>query len=265
MKSLLKKMSAVLNFGAAKDQEKTGLLIQNRQVNWLLAGALLTGSFCFLLGYFWGYRCALERFVAKIEEESFADRINYALYTMNDRDISEFESEQEESNGSGSLDDSSATGDDQEEVEETLELTVAAEEEPAKTAEVVNAKQVEKKLLEKKAADYTSVKQVEKKPLEGKVADCVPVQAKKEVVFIAPLAGFGTLQAAMSCLQRVKLLDPQATLEHKVSVTAKGRKVTWYQVMTGEFETKEALQKVVNTLQQKEHIKGVRILEKRKG
>ena len=247
MQSWLKKISGIFIQFKKKNQEKIELVIPNRQVNWLIAAVFSTSLFCFFLGYFWGYRCALERFVAKIEEESFADRISYALYTMNDRDISEFESEQEDSNGAGLSDDESVPSDEQEEVEETMEVSVPIEDEPTKIAEIV------------------SDAVVEKNHLEANIHNASLNQAKKEVVFIAPLAGFGTLQAATHFLQRVKLLDPQALLEEKVSSTAKGKKVTWYQVKTGEFETKDKLKKVVDMLQKKEHIKNVQIIEKRKG
>ena len=171
----------------------------------------------------------------KIEEESFADRISYALYTMNDRDSSEFE--QEDANETNGSEDTNGS-DDQEEIIEIEEPTTV---EPSKTA--LN----------------------EEKKLGGKSIDEVVVQLKSTTVFVAPLAGFGTLSAATEFIDRVKILDPQATVQKRSSKTQKGRTVTWYQAVTGEYEKKEDLQKIAGIIQKKEHIKKVEITEKRKG
>ena len=235
MKKWLTKLQNSLGILTKHEDHHVGLFIPKRQVSWIVSSALIFGFLCFILGYFWGHRRALQRFVAKIEEESFADRISYALYTMNDRDSSEFE--QEDANETNGSEDTNGS-DDQEEIIEIEEPTTV---EPSKTA--LN----------------------EEKKLGGKSIDEVVVQLKSTTVFVAPLAGFGTLSAATEFIDRVKILDPQATVQKRSSKTQKGRTVTWYQAVTGEYEKKEDLQKVVGIIQKKEHIKKVEITEKRKG
>ena len=231
MKKWLTKLQHSLGILTKHEKEQVGLFIPNRQVSWIVSGILMFGFLCFILGYFWGHRRALQRFVAKIEEESFADRISYALYTMNDRDSSEFEQEQEDANETNGSEDANGS-DDQEEVLEIEESVT-----------------VEKQLPETES----SIKIVTK------------IEPSKTVLFIAPLAGFGTLSAATEFIERVKILDPQATVQKRTSKTQKGRAVTWYQAVTGEYEKKEELQKIAGIIQKKEHIKKVEITEKRKG
>ncbi len=233
MKKWLTTLQQSFGILTQREEGEIGLFIPNRQTSWIVSGILIFGFLCFILGYFWGHRRALQRFVAKIEEESFADRINYALYTMNDRDISEFEQEQEDINESNGSEDTNGT-DDQEEV---IEI-----EEP-----INNSKQ--------------ATESEEKAPLQIPILQTV----QSTTVFVAPLAGFGTLSAATEFAERIKIIDPQATIQKRASKTQKGKAVTWYQVVTGEFEKKEDLQKITSVIQKKEHIKKVEIIEKRKG
>jgi hypothetical protein len=53
-------------------------------------------------------------------------------------------------------------------------------------------------------------------------------------------------------------------VKKRVSKTARGKTVAWYQTVTGEFDNEEKLLEVLNLLKQKEHLKDVKIIEKRK-
>lgn len=208
-----------------KDDTK-GLYIPNRQVSWLLAGIFFLGSALFVTGYFWGHKRALDRFVAKLEEESFADRISYALYTMNDRDSSEFEQDQ-----------------DQDENNQTTE----------EQAELDDENVVEQSLEQEENNNHEKISLTEQKE-----------EVKK--IFFAPIAGFGTLQKAEEFVKKVQYIDPQILIEKKISKNAKGRTVTWYQAITGEFSSREELEKVLQRLRKEAHIKEeLKITEKRKG
>ncbi len=243
MKKILTKMRHSMGILTTLKDEEAGLFVPNRQVSWIVAGTLFLGFLFFMLGYFWGHRRALDRFVAKIEEESFADRINYALYTMNDRDISEFEQETEDVNGvSTSPEELAQTNDEQEENGEEQELSVTAAQAPSQHEQSDDVKK-----------ENTLVQESQ------------PVQAQASILFVAPLAGFGTLHAATEFIQRVQLVDPSSVVEKRTSKTSKGRAITWYQATTGTFEKKEDLEKIVNVIRKKEHIKDIKIVEKRKG
>jgi hypothetical protein len=240
MKKILTKLRHSIGILTTFKEEEVGLFIPNKQVSWLVATLIGIAFVCFALGYFWGHRRALERFVAKIEEESFADRINYALYTMNDRDMSEFEQDPEDTNGTAPIEEVS-NGDDQEEVIEEQEMS---------------------------SDESTTKKESEK--VQEPASQCIQNNTPEEIassttVFVAPLAGFGTLHAATDFLKRVQLIDPASVIEKKVSKTSKKRSITWYQVITGEFDTKEDLEKFLSVIKKREHIKNIEIMEKRKG
>lgn len=238
MKKLITKIRHFLHIMPDLKDEQAGLFIPNRQVSLIASGIFITLFLSFVAGYFWGHRRAIQRFVAKVEEESFADRINYALYTMNDRDVSEFEQETEDTNGS-------ALGN------EDATLTVPEESEDASE--------------EQESTDDSASKQ-ESSPKHSDNKKIDPNFEKKEmVVFVAPLAGFGTLHAATEFIKRVQLIDPSSVVEKRTSKTARGRTVVWYQAMTGEFGAREDLQKFLSVIQKREHIKDIKIVEKRKG
>jgi hypothetical protein len=256
MKKWLANLHQTLGILTKQKEEQTGLFIPNRQVSWVISGILIFGFLCLILGYFWGHRRALQRFVAKIEEESFADRINYALYTMNDRDISEFEQEQEDSSDTNGSEDTNGA-EDQEELVEVEEITESEKGKESKNALATSADSSS----QLKLSSQTTENEKEKKESIASLT----VQERPTSVFVAPLAGFGTLLAATEFVERIKIFDPQATAQKRLSKTPKGRTVAWYQVITGEFTHKEDLEKVTNLIQKKEHIKKVEIIEKRKG
>lgn len=190
-----------------KEQEEVGLFIPNRVFNWVIALGLLLFLLAFLGGYFWGHRRAVGRFLNKIEEESFADRITYSLYTLTGKSV------EEEQPGDVS--------------DETEEETAPEPEE--KTEE----------------------------PVAITLAD-------SSVVYAAPLVGFGTLHAANSFVQRIHKMGIEALVKERSSRTQRGRKIVWYQVMTQDYVHKNELEKVISELQQKERIKDIKIIEKRK-
>lgn len=84
-------------------------------------------------------------------------------------------------------------------------------------------------------------------------------------VYVAPLIGFGTLPAAQSFEKRVEKYGISVIIKERKSTTAKGKKMSWYQAVSQEYDTKEALENVIAVLQKKEKIKDIRILEKKKG
>ena len=232
MKNWIKKIKAIMAIDTVIEHDKQGLFIPNRQVSWLVVSLFCFCGISFMLGYFWGHKRAIDRFVAKLEEESFADRINYALYTMNDRDSSEFEQDDESTNGNEEQEGvGEESAPEQEDVTEVEEISV---EETAPT-------QPDK--IEQNKQDKTEQK-----------------------VFFAPLAGFGTLQKAQEFVQKIKNIEPRVLVETRVSKNTKGRTITWFQAITGEFTSKQELETVLKRLRKEAHIKDeIKITEKRKG
>lgn len=85
-----------------------------------------------------------------------------------------------------------------------------------------------------------------------------------QLVYVAPLVGFGTLHAARNFAQRVKKMGVPIRIKERSSKTQRGRRITWYQAVTQEYDNKKELEKIVEQVKKKEHIKEVKIIEKRK-
>lgn len=212
-------------------EDETGLFVPNRQVSWLLSFVLIFGFLTFITGYFWGQRKAIERFVNKIEEESFADRISYSLYTMNDRDVSEFEAPDSE-NGASEIE------------KNTEEVTEQA---PVVLAQIKNEK-------------LQSIKKSDKEQPKAVIQEN---EKEKRNIFVAPLAGFGTLHAASTFAHRVRKLDPKVKVKTRISTTPKGKKIAWYQAVTGEFDDRDELERIIGRVGKAEHIKDIKIIERK--
>lgn len=84
-------------------------------------------------------------------------------------------------------------------------------------------------------------------------------------VYVAPLVGFGTLHAAQKFEERVKKLEIPVMVKQRSSTTQNGKKIVWYQAITQEYEDKKELERVIDLIKEKEKIKEVKIIEKKKG
>lgn len=231
MKSLIKKFKKIFQITDSVKDHHAGLFIPHRQTSWLIAGFLIGAAVLFLLGYVCGYKSATDHFLATTQQESFADKINYSLYTMNDLEIGEFETKEEDTNGS--------------------EATESTEPAPEEATEEVAAPEAEgtEPVCE-------SLAQV--------VQEIPATPTKMSKVYVAPLAGFGTLQAAQTFAKKIQTIDPYVVVKKRISKTARGKTVAWHQVVTGEFDSEEKLQAVLDQLKQKERLKDLKIIEKRK-
>lgn len=235
----IRQMTAAVT--ALKDDE-TGLFVPNRQLSWIVSTVLLFGFLSFITGYFWGQRKAIERFVNKIEEESFADRISYALYTMNDREASEFEDD------------------------DTAVVNPEAAENTVDGAETTDNGEAEN------GSQSTVLAQAEEPPAPSMIKDAPVALVEKVIekkqespnIFVAPLAGFGTLHAAKTFAHRVSEYCPGIQIKTHHSKTRKGRSIAWYQAVTGEFDNRDDIERIVRQIKEREHIKEIQIIEKRK-
>lgn len=231
MKSLIKKCKNFFKLTDSVRDHQAGLFIPHRQTSWIIACLLVMAAFCFIGGYFFGYKSATDYFLVTTQQESFADKINYSLYTMNDLEIGEFETKEEDTNGS-----------------DVAEPTEQAPEEATEEAPTLESESVE--------PACESLAQV--------VQEIPATSQKMAKVYVAPLAGFGTLQAAQAFAKKIQTIDPYVVVKKRVSKTARGKTVAWYQAVTGEFDNEEKLQAVLDQLKQKERLKDLKIIEKRK-
>jgi len=78
--------------------------------------------------------------------------------------------------------------------------------------------------------------------------------------YFAQLVGFGTQQAANAFAQRLQKSNMPVIVKNRHSKTAKGKKITWYQVVTAPFNNKNELERVVDEIKTKERLRDVRII-----
>lgn len=85
----------------------------------------------------------------------------------------------------------------------------------------------------------------------------VPLVQKSEnsAQYYAELIGFGTETAAQSFAARMQKDGIPVNVKKRVSKTARGKQIAWYQVITEKFCETEPLLDLVRKLEKKEHLK----------
>jgi organic radical activating enzyme len=71
----------------------------------------------------------------------------------------------------------------------------------------------------------------------------------------AKLVGFGTQKAAISFAERLKKQGINVQIKTNISKTAQGKKRIWYQAITPEYSSMQALDQDINKIVKIEHIK----------
>ncbi len=206
--------------------DKKGLYIPKKELSWIIAALISTLLGVFLAGYFWGQRKAVSTLLEKIDKESFADKVTYSLYTMNGK------YQQDENN----------EDDDQDEDDETIETP--------RTEQPTNFEVEDKNSLTQEIVVDEIVEKHEQEPV---------------VTYMAPLVGFSSFNSANQFMQKIKKSGIDVSVKKRVSKTAKGKSVAWYQVITGEYTDKNEVEHVVMRLSEKENLKNVKIVEIKKG
>lgn len=84
-----------------KNTERDGLLMSRRQTSILVVTALALICVAFLSGYFVGKRQAMEQFVTRLEQDSFADQVYASLCELYDYDSESIREEEGDENGCG--------------------------------------------------------------------------------------------------------------------------------------------------------------------
>lgn len=79
-------------------------------------------------------------------------------------------------------------------------------------------------------------------------------------LYVAQIAGFGTKNAAIRCIENLKNNGFAVTLKTRKSMTAKGKEIIWYQVVTEPIEDREQLQKLVDQIKKIAKVKDVPIV-----
>ncbi len=105
-------------------------------------------------------------------------------------------------------------------------------------------------------ASVISVAEVDIDPAE--IKEQAPIQDSTQ--YYAQLIGFGTKKAADLFAHRLREKMVKVNVQERRSFSPKGKKITWYQVITETFKDKDLLVNLVERLKKEERIKGVRIV-----
>lgn len=88
-----------------------------------------------------------------------------------------------------------------------------------------------------------------------------PGTAGKENFYYAKLSGFGSKKAAQNYVSLLKMKGTSVRLLEKKSVTAKGKIITWYQVVTENYKNKNELVDLVNKISNISKLTDVKICD----
>lgn len=190
----------------APENASNCLLLSMRQLSFVVAANIILLFTTFILGYFWGQRYAVEQFVDKIDNNSFADQISSSLFSLQKNN------------------------------------------------------RIPEDIMQ--SADMTTIeqshcgKEVDQQDMTHIVHN---VTANKPTIsstsYYAQLIGFGTLKAANHFVNRLQQKNIPVEVKKRVSKTARGKKIIWYQVVTKKYSDKSVLEKLVAILKEDEKLK----------
>lgn len=230
-------------------QHAQGLFLLNRQVSLIVAGLLVMSFFLFVGGYFWGQKNAATSFSNKIDQESFGDQIYSSLCSLCDN---------------GDVEEDGDEDNDNEETNDSASNVASVEQavEPQPAIEPLKNEQKAQVPVDQEASLALSGEQAESLANDQAIAS--EIQGSEEEVstaqYYAQLAGFGTVRAAQQFAQKLARKEIAVVVKKRQSRSARGRFVSWYQVITEKFADKVELENLVSRLEQEEKLKDVHIV-----
>ncbi len=203
--------------------DSNGLFVPSRQVSFIVAGVSLLLFFSLVAGYFWGQRSATQLFLAKMDQNAFADQIYSSVCALTDqKELVTFDDTQCLSSS------------------ETIEVEVA----PVLGVIESSNNRNQTTAHDVTASDRTSTDHAAEKP-----------------AYYAQLVGFGTSRAAYRCAERLKKNGFPVKVKKRQSRTSKGRLIYWYQVVTERLTDKMELSELVDRIVKQERLKDTRIVQ----
>lgn len=216
-----------------------GLFVPVRQVSWIVASIILANFCLFMGGYFLGQKNAITTFSNKLEQESFGDQIYSSMCALCD---SQGETEETET-----AQDEQVDG----------QLIVAQDQKPTLTSDQIALGQTID-------ADKTSTSATAGKDDNESDRVCNDNDAGQDEVqsaqYFAQLVGFGTARAAQQFAHRLSLKEIPVIVRKRQSRTARGRFISWYQVVTEKFDDRTELEAIIEKIEGEEKLNDVRII-----
>lgn len=217
--------------GCPDNDRNDQLVFDSKQTAWIVSAFLLVLFFVFMVGYFLGRHQAVEQFSHALDQESISDKIYSSLYASYEGktgiEIPETDKAETSNTDEAVVDES----------------PVVSKTEPA--GELV---------LNNDAA-------LENKPVQAEIPDHPTKKvAQSASTYYAPLIGFGSQKSALTYVNRLMESGFPVELKLRSSKTAKGRVIRWYQIVTRPFTSRNELEKLIATLEKKEHLTNVKIV-----
>lgn len=78
--------------------------------------------------------------------------------------------------------------------------------------------------------------------------------------YYAQIAGFGNEKAARSFVQRMKDKNIHVMVKPRHTKNGRGKQVTWYQIVSETFDSRQTVDALADTLRRQEHINTVRVI-----
>lgn len=219
-----------------------GLYVKNRQLSWVVASVILLNFCLFMGGYFLGQKNAVSDFSDKIEQESFSDQIYSSMCSLCD---------------SGEVEESS---ENEEEVTENDEQAPeSAEEESSTSIQAQNS--VSSSIIDtSRTSSHALVLAADSEPDESQQADEQAQEVNEaDTQYYAQLIGFGSARTAQKFAHKLSRKEIPVVVKKRQSRTARGRFVSWYQVVTEKFNDRQELEALIARLEREEKITGVQI------
>jgi septal ring-binding cell division protein DamX len=218
-----------------------GLYVHNRQLSWVVASVILMNFCLFVGGYFWGQKNAIDTFANKIDQETFSDQIYSSLCSLCETAEVEEEGDEEQAP------DAQAIAQNNEQAQaDTQEMT------PLAINQANNSGHASQELAQSANPD------IQGESIQKENEDTTAELAQSE--YYAQLVGFGSERNAQKFAQKLTRKEIPVVVKKRQSRTARGRFVSWYQVVTEKFNDRAELEELINRLAYEENITGIQII-----
>ncbi len=224
--------------GQCECKNAQGLFLPVRQVSWVVASIILVNFCLFIGGYFWGQKSAITTFSNKLEQESFGDQIYSSMCGLCDSQGEIEEVAEPEEDG------------------QTERSHIAQDQKPTLTSDQSTLAQT----IEPSKADACIIEGTQTPESDRLCNGEANQDEEQNAQYFAQLVGFGTARAAQQFAHRLSLKEIPVIVRKRQSRTARGRFISWYQVVTEKFDNRNELEAIIEKIKGEEKLNDVNIV-----
>ena len=215
-------------------KDTNGFYITKRQASAGSSVIIFLATLLFAIGYLLGQRKAIQEFTSKVVNDSFADQVNYSMYSLYG-DNSNIEQEVEQ---------------------------------PDNFHNSIDLKNTTESILKNDAVTSQANLPTTVEPSEGaksKVENDIKTdnsssEIKSDVKHFAILIGFGSKKFAEQFVNKVEKIGYTVYIMPRKSKTSKGKEVNWYQIITDSFDDKSKLIDVTNKIKASQRLNDIQYM-----